>query len=267
MKNLTNKIHKIRNRISCSKYDSIFSLIFIIRNIFGFLRGIFAYWTGKIYVNEGSSRNLILGFDTKLIIRPGCAVILSGKKIEIEKNTFLNNPLFPKGTSIGLDPHYICLDPPRYFTTKIDLDNKSNLILEQNTMILSGCYLTANLGAEIFVGANTYISSDVIINSRNKIHIGRNVMIGQEVRIMDYDAHDIFILHGNISDPPLNTPKVIKIEDNVWIGARATILKGVTIGKGSVIGANSCVTSDIPSNSIAVGSPARVVKEGIEWKR
>ena len=134
-------------------------------------------------------------------------------------------------------------------------------------MILSGCYLTANLGAEIFVGTNSYISSDVIINSRKKVTIGRNVMIGQEVRIMDYDAHDIFSLNNYISAPSLNTPKAIIIEDNVWIGARVTILKGVTLGRGSIIGANSCVTSDIPPNSIAVGSPARVVKEGIEWKR
>ena len=267
MKIITNKIHKIRNKISATKYDLIFSLEFLVRNILGYLRGQYAYWTGKIYVDSRNSRSLILGFNTKLIIRPGSAIILSENIDENNENVFLNNPLFPKGTSIGLDPHYICLDPPSYSITKIDLDNKSNFILEQNTILLSGSYFTANHGAEIFVGANSYISTDVIINARTKVTIGRNVLLGQEARIMDYDAHDIFSHNKSKSVLPINTPKPITIEDNVWIGARVTILKGVTIGKGSIIGANSCVTSDIPAYSIAVGSPARVVKEGIEWKR
>ena len=60
--------------------------------------------------------------------------------------------------------------------------------------------------------------------------------------------------------------KPIIIEDNVWIGENVTILKGVRIGKGSVIGAGSLVCKDIPDGSLAVGSPAKVIKENITWQ-
>jgi len=63
------------------------------------------------------------------------------------------------------------------------------------------------------------------------------------------------------------TAKPIVIENNVWIGFKATILKGVKIGAGAIIGAHACVTTDIPPNSIAVGNPAKVIRENILWKR
>jgi acetyltransferase-like isoleucine patch superfamily enzyme len=63
-----------------------------------------------------------------------------------------------------------------------------------------------------------------------------------------------------MKDQPTYVAKVI-IEDDVWIGANATILPGVRVGKGSVIGAGSVVTNDIPEYSIAVGIPARVISK------
>jgi maltose O-acetyltransferase len=71
---------------------------------------------------------------------------------------------------------------------------------------------------------------------------------------MDDDYHGIEDRH---SPPP---PKSIILEDNVWLGARVTILKGVTIGHDSVIGAGSVVTKSIPPRSVAVGVPASVIK-------
>lgn len=89
--------------------------------------------------------------------------------------------------------------------------------------------------------------------------IGENVMMGPEVLI--------YTQNHRMDDPdvPMRTQgmreiKPVFIEDDVWVGARVCILPGVTIGKGSVIGACAVVARDIPPYSVAVGNPARVVK-------
>ena len=76
---------------------------------------------------------------------------------------------------------------------------------------------------------------------------------------MDSDAH--FIEYEGYEPT-----KPVIIEDDVWIGTRVTILKGVTVGKGAIIGACSVVTKDVPPHSIVVGNPAKVVKENVTWR-
>ena len=110
----------------------------------------------------------------------------------------------------------------------------------------------------IIVGDNTFIGRGTIIDSNLSVTIGRDVLIAPFCFITDteYDFND------------LSTPiyaqgwlyKPVIIEDNVWIGAHTVIIAGVRIGHGSVIGANSTVTRDIPPNSVAYGNPARVIK-------
>ncbi|MCP4650713.1 MAG: acetyltransferase [PVC group bacterium] len=118
----------------------------------------------------------------------------------------------------------------------------------------------------IIIGNNVQINDYVHITGVKKVLIGNNVLIAGKVYISDSN-------HGNYSgskedsnplvvptDRPLFSKEVI-IEDCVWIGEAVSILPGVTVGKGSVIGANSVVTKNIPENVIAVGSPARVIKK------
>ena len=80
--------------------------------------------------------------------------------------------------------------------------------------------------------------------------------------IWDTDAHEIIDSEGKVNE----ISKEIKIGNNVLIGNGTIILKGVNIGNDVVIGAGSVVTKDIPSNSLAVGNPARVVKKIEGWK-
>ena len=96
----------------------------------------------------------------------------------------------------------------------------------------------------------------------NKIIIGNYVLFGSNVLITDHN-------HGHFSEAEVNIPWVQRslyvkgptiIEDNVWVGDNVVILSGVTIGKGSVIGANSVVTKSIPAYSMAIGSPAKIIK-------
>lgn len=115
---------------------------------------------------------------------------------------------------------------------------------------------------EIIIGNFVSIGADCHITSINKIFIGNNVLTGTKVTITD-NSHGRFSVK-DLKIPPelrnLESDGPVIIEDNVWIGDKVTILPNVTIGKNSIIGANSVVTKNIPSNSVAVGIPAKVIK-------
>lgn len=109
-------------------------------------------------------------------------------------------------------------------------------------------------GGKLIVGRNSRLNG-VHIDARELVHIGDTVQIGPYTIIMDSDFHD---LKDHSKDGP---SKPIYIEDDVWIATRVTILKGVRIGKGSVIAAGAIVTKDVPEYCVAAGTPARVVKK------
>ena len=111
--------------------------------------------------------------------------------------------------------------------------------------------------ANISIGCNVGVSGATI--SGKNITISDNVLIGSGVLITDNDAHPIHPELRNDSSFIESAPVVI--EKNVFIGARAIILKGVTIGEGSVIGAGAVVSKNVPKMSIAAGNPAKIVKK------
>lgn len=122
-------------------------------------------------------------------------------------------------------------------------------------------------------GNNIQINDFVHIAALNEVRIGDNVLIASKVFITDLE-HGSYAGNENDSSPdsivkerPLCSKSVI-IKDNVWIGEHVSILPGVTVGENSIIGANSVVTKSIPANSIAVGIPAKVIKQyNFETKR
>lgn len=108
-------------------------------------------------------------------------------------------------------------------------------------------------------GNNISIHPLCYIDGYGGVIIEDNVSIAQNVSIISFE-HD----YGDLTIPIKDAPciqKPIRIENDVWIGAGVRILGGITLGKGSVIGAGSVVLKDIPPFSIAVGVPARVVKK------
>jgi len=114
--------------------------------------------------------------------------------------------------------------------------------------------LSTHRGGELVIGDNVFING-AIISATTKVTIGNNCKFGPFSMIIDSDFH-------NVKDHNKDGESgEIIIEDDVWIGAKATILKGVTIGKGSVVAVGSVVTKSIPPNSIAAGVPAKVIKE------
>jgi len=137
------------------------------------------------------------------------------------------------------------------FTDKITIGEKTRISSFVKIKVSSGL---------IKIGKNCTINSFCFIDAeRGGLEIGDNVLIGPGVGIhgsnYKYSDKNRPIIEQGIES------KGIKIEDDVWIGSNSTILDGVTIGKGSVIGAGSVVTRDIPPYSVAFGVPAKVVEE------
>jgi acetyltransferase-like isoleucine patch superfamily enzyme len=113
-------------------------------------------------------------------------------------------------------------------------------------------------GARLVIGDDVRLTARVRITCRREVVIGDATAVSWDVSITDTDYHR---LDGGSPDAPVH------IGSNVWIGARAIVLKGVTIGDGAVIAAGSVVTDDVPAGSLAAGVPARVVRTRISWER
>jgi acetyltransferase-like isoleucine patch superfamily enzyme len=117
---------------------------------------------------------------------------------------------------------------------------------------------TGESGSEpqIRIGSRTYINRYTMLDASESIVIGERCMIGPSCYITDHD-HGTRVGAGVASQPLKSFPT--RIGSDVWIGAGAIVLKGVTIGDGAVIGAGAVVTSDATAGAILVGVPARVV--------
>ncbi|MCB9107487.1 MAG: acyltransferase [Anaerolineales bacterium] len=113
--------------------------------------------------------------------------------------------------------------------------------------------------AGITIGKNCFLGEYNVIRGQGGVHIGNDVYTGPMVQMVAVN-HVYQDPNRSIREQGI-TAQGIVIEDDVWIGANVTIVDGVTIGRGSIIGAGSVVTHDIPSYSIAVGTPAKRVKD------
>ena len=125
--------------------------------------------------------------------------------------------------------------------------------IDESCMILPPFY--TEFGKNTKIGKRVFINSCCHFQDNGGIEIGDDTMFGCNVTIATLN-HDI-----NPKTRLNATPKPVKIGKNVWIGAKCTILPGVTIGDNSVIGAGSIVVKSIPANSVAVGNPAKVIKQ------
>ena len=145
---------------------------------------------------------------------------------------------------------------PRLFG-RVLVRNHGRITIGERLLMYGGtvrCELVADPGGVIEIGDRVFINYGVSISAHQLVKIGSRCQIGNYTLLMDNDYHQA----GDKT--MLGQSRPIILEEDVWLGARVIVLKGVTIGQGAVIGAGSVVTRDIPPRSVAVGQPARVVK-------
>jgi len=158
----------------------------------------------------------------------------------------------------------------RLIRLPFDIRNKRYIKIGKGFTSGFGCRIEAfpvdsEAKTSIQIGENVQINDYVHIGAVSSIEIGDNVLMASKVYITDHN-------HGRyddeFSDHPMSIPAErlpgfanVKIMNNVWLGESVCVLPGITIGEGSIIGALSVVSRDIPPYTIAVGAPAKVVKK------
>ncbi|MDI9337392.1 MAG: DapH/DapD/GlmU-related protein [Alphaproteobacteria bacterium] len=158
----------------------------------------------------------------------------------------------------------------RLIRLPIDIRNKNNINWDNKLTTGVGCRIEAyplnkNHQTLIF-GDNIQLNDYVHITAMNKVIIGNNVLMASKIYISDC-IHGSYAGNSNDSSPlelPINRKlhfKEVVIEDNVWLGESVSVLPGVTIGKGTIVGANSVVTKNLPQYVIAIGTPAKPIKK------
>ena len=174
--------------------------------------------------------------------------------------------------------HYACLyqcsvgQNSKFYATSNILNaqkNKNKIIIGQNSHIRGELFVYGH-GGTIEIGNNCYIGENSKIWSSGNIKIGNSVLIAHNVNIHDSNSHPTDIIERQnhfIEIISKGHPKNLFLDEqpifvgsNVWIGFNATILKGVTIGEGAIIGSCSVVTKDVSPYTVVAGNPAKVIK-------
>ena len=139
----------------------------------------------------------------------------------------------------------------------VRVDNRGTISIGPRIRIRAvpwACEIAAGDGALLEIGESTFINAGVSISASRHVRIGDACEIGPGVLIMDNDFHRA----GDLTLRPPSRP--VRIGNRVWIGARAIVLKGVTVGDDAIIAAGSVVTSDVPAHSVVGGVPAHVIR-------
>ncbi len=111
------------------------------------------------------------------------------------------------------------------------------------------------------IGDGTFVGHNVLLAAALRIEIGRHCLIAPDVSIRDYDGHPVdAALRRERAPITADDIRPVRIGDDVWLGFRVQVMKGVTVGNRSIVAANSVVTKDVPPDCVVAGNPARIVK-------
>lgn len=145
----------------------------------------------------------------------------------------------------------------RHATLRANTDADPGIRLGDGVSVQDGVVLNANRG-RVVLGARSWLGPFCLVYGNGGVSIGADVLIAGHSSINSV-SHRAERCDVPINDQGILSAPVV-IEDDVWIGLNAVVLQGVTIGRGSIVGAGAVVTRDIPPWSVAVGVPARVVR-------
>jgi acetyltransferase-like isoleucine patch superfamily enzyme len=133
-----------------------------------------------------------------------------------------------------------------------------NVYIRKNTWLAADPAATQQTDCRLSIGDGTYIGNFCHIYATQKIEIGQKVLLADRVYLSD-NLHAYDNIKLPIMDQPVKQMAPVILKDGCWLGENVCVI-GATIGKNSVVGANSVVTKDVPDYCVAVGSPAKIIK-------
>jgi len=142
--------------------------------------------------------------------------------------------------------------------------NNNHILIGDDVFMYGGILWIEDEYNSINIGDHSSIQSAhiAVTEKHKKVSIGKNCMLAEDVIIRTGDSHPIFMKE---SKEIINHGKDVIVDDHVWIGTRAQILKGVNIESGSIVGAGAIVVQNVNSNTIVAGNPAKEIKKDIYW--
>lgn len=217
-------------------------LMKVIINPNGIAWGKYFYWNyiSKSIVREGNAK-LIPYKNAVLQIDKTARIYIKGRNMEIGINK-LKKSKAETHVRIEKEAKWYCNNGGALFYNTV-------LELKPNSVFKSG-FFTANGGSVIII--------------HKKVTFGEDVMLGRNIIVYDSDFHQVL----DDKDQVTNYPKEVKIEDHVWLTSNITVLKGVTIGKNSLVTAQTLVRKDVPEGSLlGGGASGKVISNNANWSR
>jgi acetyltransferase-like isoleucine patch superfamily enzyme len=163
--------------------------------------------------------------------------------------------------SLTMRSSFESLGPRSRLSLPIQLEGTRRIAVGNHVYLGPGCWLlTHEPGGHLEIGDGTSIAGYCVLSAATSIRIGHKVLFARNVYIADH-RHGFEHDGAPVIEQEITDLRPIVIEDGAWLCQNVVILPGVTIGRGAVIGAGSVVRDDIPPRCLAVGAPARVVRE------
>jgi acetyltransferase-like isoleucine patch superfamily enzyme len=149
---------------------------------------------------------------------------------------------------------YPALDPTVVVLGSVEVQGSGRLVLGRHLYLYRAVHLETREDGEIVIGDDVVLSRGVHLVAHHGIHVGSGSMIGEYASVRDADHR---FGPGIAPRTSGHAGRPVHIGSNVWIGRGASVLAGVRIGDGAVIGANAVVTRDVPAGAVVGGVPAR----------
>jgi acetyltransferase-like isoleucine patch superfamily enzyme len=210
-------------------------------------------WLASLSYRFRNPRRVVVGQDNQI-------------QIQTEGNIpLLSNVMF----KVYGNQNQIVIHPGvRLSNTKIEIHGDRNQVSLHADCRITGSYLwVEDHDCKLSIGARTVLEKEVkicVTEPQSEIAIGADCLFAYGTMIRSGDSHSIVDLEMN---QRINYAESVRIDDHVWVGSNAQILKGVQIGSHSIVAAGAIVTKSIPENSLVVGVPARVQRSQVTWLR
>lgn len=230
----------------------------------------FLYHSGWIMIPAFSSTKLRM---KRFFRTVGCRIIFLTNRVKIRGNDNVvhHSSALIKTSRIrikGNNNKIIVGENSRLEDVSIVINGTDHYLRIGSGCTLRGCVFVLEDGnCTILIGDMTSIENHshiAAVEPHSTVTIGNDCMISSQVDIRTTDSHSII---DQTTRTRINFSRDIVIEDHVWIGMQVLILKGVRVGKDSVLAARSLCTKDIPEGTIVAGTPAKIIRDNITWTR